>query len=295
MAGEDEGGAEGDAEGRVACGDTGFSRLRQLQQDASMGEQRLKTNQRFPPEALAGSTIVPRPRRIILIRHAESLGNVDEMVYTTTPDWKIPLTERGYSQASRVGKVLAELIGDGNVYIYHSPYVRTTETLQQVLMHLPPHQVKGVREEPRISEQQFGNLHHLDSIRNSKVERKRYGRFFYRFKNGEAGLDVYSRISSFIGTLRRDHLEENCTVIIVTHGLALRLFLMRFFQWTVEQFEATHNPPNCGMAIMERLPDGRYRLTPSSLEMIGADQAPRMSSISRSIFRRAFVDTFLSY
>jgi broad specificity phosphatase PhoE len=44
---------------------------------------------------------------------------------------------------------------------------------------------------------------------------------------------VYSRISSFIGTLRRDHLEDNATVIIVTHGLALRLFLMRFFQWTV--------------------------------------------------------------
>lgn len=194
-----------------------------------MGEQRRKSSLRFPLEDLAGSTIVPRPRRIILVRHAESLGNVDELVYTTTPDWKIPLTERGYSQASRVGKVLAEMIGDCNVYIYHSPYVRTTETCQEILLHLPPHQVKGVREEPRISEQQFGNLHHLDSIRNSKVERKRYGRFFYRFKNGEAGLDVYSRISSFIGTLRRDHLEENCTVIIITHGLALRLFLMRFF------------------------------------------------------------------
>jgi len=84
-------------------------------------------------------------------------------------------------------------------------------------------------------------------------------------------------------------------VIIITHGLALRLFLMRFFQWTVEQFESTHNPHNFGLAIMERLSDGRYRLTPSSLEMIGADQAPRMSSISRGIFRRAFVDTFLSY
>ena len=38
------------------------------------------------------------------------------------------------------------------------------------------------REEPRIAEQQFGNLHHLDAIRNSKVERKLYGRFFYRFR-----------------------------------------------------------------------------------------------------------------
>jgi len=143
-----------------------------LQQDASMGEQRQKSSQRFPVEGLAGSTIVPRPRRIILVRHAESLGNVDELVYTTTPDWKIPLTERGYSQAARVGKVLAELIGDDNVYIYHSPYVRTTQTCQEILLHLPSHQVKGIREEPRISEQQFGNLHHLDSIRNRLVSKE---------------------------------------------------------------------------------------------------------------------------
>jgi len=265
-----------------------------MQQDCSMGEQRRKAWQKFP-DVHAGSAVVPRPRKIILIRHAESLGNVDEMVYTTTPDWKIPLTERGMRQADDIGAVLRSLIGDGNVYIYHSPYVRTAQTCQQILLQLPLHQIKAVREEPRISEQQFGNLHHLESIRNSKVERKMYGRFFYRFTNGEAGLDVYSRISSFIGTLRRDHLEDDCTVLIITHGLALRLFLMRFFQWTVEQFEATHNPPNCGLAIMERRADGRYCLTPSSLEMIGAHHAPIMSSIGRNVFRRAFVDTFLSY
>mmetsp|Transcript_36786 Transcript_36786/g.59318 ORF Transcript_36786/g.59318 Transcript_36786/m.59318 type:complete len:328 (+) Transcript_36786:250-1233(+) len=261
-----------------------------VQQHYSMGEQRRRAWQKFP-DVHAGSTVVPRPRRIILIRHAESLGNVDEVVYTQMPDWKIPLSQRGQEQAADLGIALRELIGEGSVFIYHSPYLRTTQTSQAILRHLPPHQVKGVREEPRVSEQQFGNLPHLDSIRDSKVARKMYGRFFYRFKNGEAGLDVYSRISSFIGTLRRDHLEENSTIVIVTHGLALRLFLMRYFQWTVEQFEATHTPPHCGLAVMERLSDGRYELTPSSLEIIGADQAPRMSAIGRSCFRRAFVDS----
>ena len=28
------------------------------------------------------------PRRIILVRHGQSLGNVDETVFTHTPDWK---------------------------------------------------------------------------------------------------------------------------------------------------------------------------------------------------------------
>jgi len=59
-------------------------------------------------------------------------------------------------------------------------------TLFRVIM-----QVRAVREEPRISEQQFGNLRDIETIRRCKDERKMFGRFFYRFPDGEAGLDVY--------------------------------------------------------------------------------------------------------
>ena len=37
---------------------------------------------------------------------------------------------------------------------------------------------------------------------------------------------------------------ENCNVIVVTHGITLRLFLMRWYQYTVDEFELTKNPPN---------------------------------------------------
>ena len=36
------------------------------------------------------STFLIRPKRIILVRHAESIGNIDENAYTFIPDWKIP-------------------------------------------------------------------------------------------------------------------------------------------------------------------------------------------------------------
>ena len=36
-----------------------------------------------------------------------------------------------------------------------------------------------------------------------KEQRALFGRFYYRFPDGESGLDVYSRVSSFIGTLFR--------------------------------------------------------------------------------------------
>ena len=76
------------------------------------------------------------------MRHGESMGNVDELVYTTTPDWKIPLTQFGYAQAAQVAPFVRELIGDSSVYIYHSPYVRTAQTCAQILQHLPAEQVR---------------------------------------------------------------------------------------------------------------------------------------------------------
>lgn len=49
-----------------------------------------------------------------------------------------------------------------------------------------------------------------------------------RFPQGESGLDVYNRATSFIATMFRDFANENIArddlnVIIVTHGLTLRL------------------------------------------------------------------------
>ena len=59
--------------------------------------------------------------------------------------------------------------------------------------------VLGIREEPRIVEQQFGNFQDVQKVKDAKIERHRFGRFFYRFPGGEAGLDVYNRATGFIG------------------------------------------------------------------------------------------------
>ncbi len=64
-------------------------------------------------------------------------------------------------------------------------------------------------------------------------ERQQVGKFFYRFPCGESGADVYDRVSGFLETLfrhfeRKDMAARN--VVIVTHGLFIRLFLMRYFR-----------------------------------------------------------------
>lgn len=209
-----------------------------------------------------------RPKRIILIRHGESEGNVDEAAYTTTADWCVPLTKRGKMQATEAGGNLKDLIGkDEQIIIYHSPYQRTFDTLLEMRNHVKEEQIIAVREEPRISEQQFGNFQNVQEVLEAKRERHEFGRFYYRFKSGEAGLDVYSRVSSFISTLVRDCQQyqkagynlDKINVVIITHGLTLRLFLMRWFQFSVKVFENSENPENAQLIVMKKRCKGGHR------------------------------------
>ncbi|XP_010934931.1 phosphoglycerate mutase-like protein AT74H [Elaeis guineensis] len=225
------------------------------------------------PVAVPGT--VPRPRRIILVRHGESEGNVDESVYTRVPDPRIGLTARGWQEAKACGVRIRDLVsGDGaddwKVYFYVSPYRRTLETLRGIGLAFKPSRIAGVREEPRLREQDFGNFQDREKMRIEKDIRLRYGRFFYRFPNGESAADVYDRITGFRETLRADidigrfqppgEQSPNMNIVIVSHGLTLRVFLMRWYKWTVEQYEGLHNLDNGGMLVMQTGSGGRYSL-----------------------------------
>jgi broad specificity phosphatase PhoE len=199
------------------------------------------------------------PKRILLVRHGQSQGNVDEEAYHTIPDWLIPITDKGKEQAVEMGKTIKEIIKDEPLYIYYSPYLRTRQTMCAMMESLSENRIYGIREEPRITEQQFGNFQNKE-MNNYKKEKDSFGRFYYRFPSGEAGLDVYNRVTSFIGSLFREwysHTNDeefsNTNVIIVTHGLSLRLFIMRWFHFTVHQFEKSINPSNGAIIIMERI------------------------------------------
>ena len=142
------------------------------------------------------------PKRIILVRHGESEGNLDTAAYTTTPDPKIQLTESGLLQAQEAGARLHSLISSNpsspewRVYFYVSPYDRTRSTLREIGRSFSRRRVIGVREECRIREQDFGNFQVEERMRETKVDRERFGRFFYRFPEGESAADVFDRVSS---------------------------------------------------------------------------------------------------
>mmetsp|Transcript_21803 Transcript_21803/g.88803 ORF Transcript_21803/g.88803 Transcript_21803/m.88803 type:complete len:334 (+) Transcript_21803:82-1083(+) len=185
-----------------------------------------------------------RPKRIILVRHGQSIGNVDKEVYKTIPDNKLSLTTRGYEQALEAGKKLKATVQDETTLFFTSPYVRTKQTLQGILVGGDFDESKiSVREDSRLREQEFGNFQDPRDWERVADERRRVGRFWYRIPEGESGADVYDRVTIFLQTLYREmdavrpknQPLEN--IVIVSHGLAIRLFCMRYLHWTVEEFD----------------------------------------------------------
>ncbi|XP_050221565.1 phosphoglycerate mutase-like protein AT74 [Mercurialis annua] len=213
------------------------------------------------------------PKRIILVRHGESEGNLDTAAYTTTPDNKIQLTPLGLAQGRTAGNHLRDLITESNtknsrVYFYVSPYQRTRSTLREIGRSFEREKIIGVREECRIREQDFGNFQVTERMKAIKETREKFGRFFYRFPEGESAADVFDRVSSFLESLWRDidmnrlHKDpsSDLNLVIVSHGLTCRVFLMKWFKWTVEQFEHLNNFGNCEFRVMELGEGGEYSL-----------------------------------
>ncbi|MCB5163722.1 histidine phosphatase family protein [Streptomyces bambusae] len=217
-----------------------------------------------------------RPRRIVLVRHGESEGNVDDTVYEREPDHALRLTETGRAQAVVAGEQLRALFGEEPVSAYVSPYRRTLQTFRALA--LDPARVR-VREEPRLREQDWGNWQDRDDVRLQKAYRDAYGHFFYRFAQGESGADVYDRVGAFLESLYRsfEAPDHPPNVLLVTHGLTMRLFCMRWFHWSVAEFECLSNPGNGEYRTLLLGDDGRYRLdrpferwiTPQSYDLDG--------------------------
>lgn len=196
--------------------------------------------------------------RLILVRHGESVGNIDESLFCTVPDHAMELTIRGREQSQETGRRLRELLGDRQVDVYVSPYRRTHQSLEWMAL---AERVRRVREEPRLREQDWGNLQDEQQQIRQKAERNAFGHFFYRLQSGESGADVYDRVSGFLAALMRPQgmwprgasgtgYADDDVAVLVTHGLAMRLICMSLFGWTVPEFESLSNPANGDFRVL---------------------------------------------
>lgn len=211
---------------------------------------------------------------IILVRHAQSEGNKNRDIHQFIPDHRVKLTTHGRGQAEEAGRQLRSLLKpDDTIQFFTSPYRRTRETTEGILKTLtsddptpspfPRHKIK-VFEEPRLREQDFGNFQPCSAeMERMWQERADYGHFFYRIPDGESAADAYDRVSGFNESLWRQFGDEDfpSVCVLVTHGMMTRVFLMKWYHWSVEYFEDLRNVNHCEFIVMKHNDaNGKYIL-----------------------------------
>ncbi|KHO01906.1 phosphoglycerate mutase family domain protein [Metarhizium album ARSEF 1941] len=211
-----------------------------------------------------------KPRLIILIRHGQSEGNKNREIHQSVPDHRVKLTPEGWSQAHEAGRRLRNLLRpDDTVQVFTSPYRRTRETTDGILATLTsddpdisPFRRSNIKvyEEPRLREQDFGNFQPCSAeMERMWQERLDYGHFFYRIPNGESAADAYDRVSGFNESLWRQFGDEDFASVF-THGLMSRVFLMKWYHLTVEEFEDLRNLDHCEFLVMRKQENGKFLL-----------------------------------
>lgn len=211
------------------------------------------------------------------MRHGESEGNCNKSVNRYTPNHRVCLTPDGHDQARQAGKVLRNFLSqfdahgdDSNknarsVMFYTSPYLRARETCQGIVNGIKDLENVSIsiNEEARMREQDFGNFQSTpEEMEDIWEQRAHYGHFFYRIPHGESAADVYDRIASFNETLFRQFQKDDFpnVLVLVTHGIWARVFLMKWFRWLYEKFEQLRNIPHCHYLVMKQGADHRYQL-----------------------------------
>lgn len=183
---------------------------------------------------------------IKLVRHGQSKANTGEVLPHLVGDARIGLSESGRQEAHAAGQTIGRgFLSQAGIYV--SPYERTRETARLILRGAGVDPLAKVYEDPRLREVERGYADEASQFELRKV----HGWFYYRHSGGESPADCYDRTSAFLESMMRGAERSGAQkFVIVTHGMTIRCFVMRFLHLTVEQFESMANPNNCDVVTI---------------------------------------------
>lgn len=284
--------------------------------------ERARSRGRFQDRVRTGEGI-----HLMLVRHAQSVANVDMKYYTTHSDYSIPLSEHGTRQAAESGRQIAAYycrkydlpLGSKApegwlCRIWTSPYVRTRQT-SKLLMENSDGWITGIQENVLLVEQNFGLFEGVDwysgelddkypdELHHYQKAAAFGGRYWAKIPLGESRFDVCMRVSQSFGTIHRDVSRDNIrNFIIVSHGTSLRAFMMMWLRLLPEWFEEEPNPSNASIRVIDDYQDEGYiwplknsgadreRLISNSL-MLSVPSSQPTSSDTASVSHSVNVDT----
>ncbi|KAK7201384.1 phosphoglycerate mutase [Novymonas esmeraldas] len=179
--------------------------------------------------------------------HAREWWEEEEGTGVASPNATLAEASAATSSSSSTRATPNPLVPDAQRRLHRDPSL--------VLNSGTSNNIIGVREDVRLRDGDIGRYTSTDELMHHLVERERYGKFFYRFPFGESGADVCDRVTSFLDAFQRERVEfpMDTNVVIITHGLTMRMFIKRWFHLTVETFHKMRSPPSGSLCTLTRL------------------------------------------
>jgi broad specificity phosphatase PhoE len=205
------------------------------------------------------SSVVPVwPSSLMLVRHAESAGNVARdlaesqgmaSIDIALRDMDVALSPRGEGQAQALVSWLRDSSRTPEV-VLASPYVRAEMTARLATEAL---EVDIVVDE-RLREREFGMLDRLTRLGieqrypEQAEARARLGKFYHRPPGGENWCDVALRVRSALDTISRQYAGRR--VMVVSHEVVILMFcyvLQHLREADVLELSRAHPLANCSV------------------------------------------------
>ena len=168
------------------------------------------------------------------VQHGQTVWNVENKICGATD---IELTELGHQQAEELGQAILEQ-GIQIDEILYSPLIRARDTA----LHIS--EITGIpaREEPRLTEQNFGSYE--STPRDGKDFLRDKAQFVIRYHGGESMLHLAQRIYNLLDEIKQESDEK--TYILVAHNGIARVVQSYFYDMTNEEY-AAFGVKNCAV------------------------------------------------
>lgn len=193
--------------------------------------------------------------RLILVRHGQSLANVERRLDTRPPGAE--LTEQGRLQAREFARSRQVPAG----LLLHSVAYRAAQTAEEIAAEsaTAPVEVEG------IHEVQAGDLEDRtddDAIAafNAVYQRWHEGDLDAAMPGGESGRQVLDRYLPVVRDLRLRYLDDEewaSDIVVVSHGAAIRL-AAAILAGVEPSFVLDHHLANTEFVALAPITDGRW-------------------------------------
>ncbi|HEU4363094.1 MAG TPA: histidine phosphatase family protein [Mycobacterium sp.] len=193
--------------------------------------------------------------RLVLVRHGQSLGNVDRRLDTRPPGSELTPLGRDQARAfARSGPAQPGLL-------VHSVATRAAQTAAEIggLFGTPAREVAGIHE-VQVGELENRNDDEAVAEFNAIYQRWHQGERTVALPGGESAEQVLDRYLPVLTELRMRYLDNDdwtSDVIVVSHGAAIRL-AAAVLAGVEGSFVLDHHLANAESVVLSPTTDGRW-------------------------------------